>query len=262
MKQKLQSTRLWRRTLVGLLVAAFTLAAYAGITRLGSRIVDVVVDIQPTPTGSFLIESSDIEKRLDAGVHGALIGQSIDKLELSELEDFVREDPFVDDANIYTGFDGVLNVRITQREPILRIHHRTGSDYYLGPNGDILPLSKHDNVRVPVLTGDVPSFKEAIADSLTLEVFVLAKALYDDELFSALIEQIDFRRGEYILVPKLGSSDISLGDLTYLDKKLYKYKAYIQGVVPEMGWDAYKNIDLRYGDQVIGTADSKRRTRA
>jgi cell division protein FtsQ len=262
MKQTLQPARLWSRILVGFLVASFTLAAYAGITRLGSRIVDVVVDIQPTPTGSFLIEGSDIKKRLDAGVNGALIGQPIDKLELSELEDFVREDPFVAEANIYTGFDGILNVRIIQREPILRIHHRTGNDYYLGPNGEILPLSKHDNVRVPVMTGDVPSFKEAIADTATLEVFVLAKALQEDELFSALIEQIDYRRGEYVLVPKLGTSDVTLGDLSDLENKLYKYKAYMQGVVPEMGWDAYNNIDLRYGDQVIGTANAKRRTRA
>ncbi|MFK8055704.1 MAG: cell division protein FtsQ/DivIB [Saprospiraceae bacterium] len=262
MKQSLQSTRLWRSFFVGALVAAFTFAGYAGFTRLGNRVVDVVVDIQPTPTGNFLIEGSDIQKRLDAGPHGALIGQSIDKLELSRLEEFLLEDPFVANADIYTGFDGKLNVSIIQCQPILRVHHRTGNDYYLGPNGEVLPLSKHDFARVPVLTGDVPSFKEAISDSLTLEVFVLAKAIDEDVLLSALIEQIDFRRGEYVLVPKMGSADITLGGLDELDDKLHKLKAYIQGVLPEKGWDAYENVDLRYDNQVIGTANEKRSNRA
>ena len=262
MKQTLQSTRLWRRAFVGLLVAAFTFAAYAGFTRMGNRIVEVVVEIQPTPNGQFLIEGSDIQKRLDAGPDGVLVGQSIDKLELSSLEDFLREDPFVADADIYTGFDGKLNVSVIQCQPILRIHHRTGNDYYLGPNGEVLPLSKHDNVRVPVLTGDVPSFKEAIADSLRLEVFVLAKALHQDELFRVLIEQVDFRRGEYVLIPKLGSAEITLGNLEDLENKLRKFKAYIQGVLPEKGWDAYKDVDLRFEDQVIGTANKKRSKRA
>lgn len=262
MKQTLQSTRLWRRAVVGVLVAAFTFAAYAGFTRLGNRVVDVVVDIQPTPTGSFLIEGSDIQKRLDAGPQGALIGQSIDKLELSALETFLREDPFVTDADIYTGFDGKINVSVIQCQPILRVHHRTGNDYYLGPKGEVLPLSKHDFARVPVLTGDVPSFKEAIADSLALEVFVLAKAIHEDALFAALIEQIDYRRGEYILVPKFGAADITIGSLEDLDHKLYKLKAYMHGVLPEKGWEAYENIDLRYKKQVIATANEKRPSRA
>jgi len=248
--------------MVGALVASFAFAGYAGFTRLSNRVVDVVVEIQPTPTGNFLIEGSDIQKRLDAGPHGALIGQSIDKLKLALLEQFLLEDPFVADADIYTGFDGKLNVRITQCQPILRVHHRTGNDYYLGPHGEVLPLSKHDFARVPVLTGDVPSFKEAIADSFALEVFVLAKAINEDELFSALIEQIDYRRGDYILVPKLGAADITLGSLDDLDKKLHKLKAYIQGVIPSKGWDAYENVDLRYHKQVIGTANGKRSSRA
>ena len=247
-----------RRMFIGFLVAAFTFAAYAGFTRLGNRVVDVVVDIQPTPTGNFLIEGSDVIKRLDAGPQGVLIGQSIDKLELSALENFLRRDPFVADADIYTAFDGKINVFVTQCQPILRVHHRTGQDYYLGPNGEVLPLSKHDFARVPVLTGDVPSFKEAIADSLTLEAFVLAKAIYEDKLLSALIEQIDFRRGEYYLVPKMGAADITIGNLNNLDKKLKKLNAYIQGVLPEKGWEAYENIDLRYSKQVIGTANGKR----
>jgi len=181
---------------------------------------------------------------------------------LSALEDFLREDPFVEDADIYTGFDGKLNVTVVQCQPILRIHHRTGNDYYLGPKGEVLPLSKHDNARVPVLTGDVPSFKEAISDSFALEVFELASSLHEDELFKVLVEQIDYRRGEYVLVPKLGAAEITLGNLRNLEDKLHKFKAYIQGVLPEKGWDAYEDIDLRFEDQVIGTANTKRSNRA
>lgn len=247
-----------RRLFFGFLVAAFTFAAYAGFTRLGNRVVEVVVDVQPTPTGSFLIETSDVLKRLDAGPQGALIGQSIDKLELAALEEFLRKDPYIENADLYTAFDGKINVFVTQCQPILRVHHRTGDDYYIGPNGEVLPLSKRDFARVPLLTGDVPSFEEAIGDSLGIDAFLVAKAIHEDELLSALIEQIDYRRGEYYLVPKLGAADITLGSLEDLDYKLHKFKAYIKGVLPEKGWDAYENIDLRYSNQVIGTVNGNR----
>jgi cell division protein FtsQ len=104
-----------------------------------------------------------------------------------------------------------------------------------------------------VLTGDVPSFAEAIADTLRLEVFTLAKALHNHDFLGALIEQIDLRKGEYTLVPKIGSAEVLLGDLTDLDFKLHKLDAYFRGVVPEIGWDAYSEVDLRFGKQVIGT---------
>jgi len=251
MKQPLRSARPWSYLAVALLFAGFTFAVFAALTRHAGHVTDVVVEVQPTPEGLFLIESKDIEQRLDAGPQGALLGQTIKDLALEDLERFLELDPFVADADLYTGFDGNLHVTILQNEPILRVHNRRGTDYYIGPGGDVLPLSKHDVSRVPVLTGQVANFEDAVADSTALEAFVLADALRSDDLLHGLIEQIELKEGAYTLIPKLGTAAIKVGDLDNLDNKLHRLRIFLRGALPEVGWEAYSHIDLSYAGQVV-----------
>lgn len=251
MKTTLRLAGPWRQFVLVALVAAFTLAAYAALTRHGGRVIDVVVEIQPTPDGLTFIQGVDVQRRLDSGSDGALIGQVTKDLDLEQLELFLEEDPFVSQADLYVSFDGSLHVSIVQNEPLLRVHHRTGSDYYLGPKGEILPLSKHSVARVPVLTGDVRPFKLAVRDSVAMEVYRLAVALSKDELYHPLIEQIEVRNGSYTLVPKFGTASVTLGSLDHLEEKLARFKTYLKVGAPEVGWEVYENIDLSYAKQVI-----------
>lgn len=251
MKHQLRSAGPWRYFAVALLFGAFTLAAYAALTRRASRVTDVVVAIQPTSDGHFLIQGQDVAKRLDAGPGGALIGRPVTELAYASLESLLLLDPFVAAADLYTGFDGKLHVEIEQTEPVLRVHLRRGQDYYLGPGGEVLPLSKHDVARVPVLTGRVPTFEEAAADTLAIEAYILAEAIGRDELLGPLIEQIELTGDGYVLVPKLGSATVLLGDLSDLSGKLERLGAFYRGVAPATGWDAYQRIDLRYDGQLV-----------
>jgi len=251
MKNTLRPAGLQRYFVVALLFGAFTLAAYAALTRQASRVTDVVVEIQPTADGLFLIQGQDVTKRLDSGPQGALIGQAIPQLAYEPLERLLELDPYVAGAELYTGFDGKLHVTIEQNEPVLRVHHRGGPDYYVGPTGDVLPLSKHDVARVMVLTGNVRPFKEAVGDTVAIEAYRLARIIEQDELLRPLIEQIDLRGGEYTLIPKLGSAEFRLGKLDRLPAKIDRLKIFLQGVTPEVGWEMYQSIDLRYDGQVV-----------
>lgn len=247
----LQPQRLWRYLVVAALLAAFGTIAWSALTAGGEYVRDVVVEIRPTPDGLFLIEAGDVRDRLDAGPHGVLAGQPVGSIAFERLEAFLREDPFVADAELYTGYDGVLRVVVEQKQPVMRVHDRRGADYYVGPGGEILPLSKHDVARVPVLTGEVTPFAEAAADSFALDAFALARAIADDALLAPLIEQVDRRGGEYVLVPKLGTAHFTVGRLEDLDDKLYRLRAFLLGALPEVGWEHYESLDLRYDGQVV-----------
>ena len=247
----LRPRRPWRYLVVAALVAAFGIVAFNALTSGRAYVTDVVVEVRPTPEGLFLIEANDVRDRLDAGPQGVLAGQPVGALAFDRLEGFLREDPFVADAQLYTGYDGVLRVVVEQKQPVMRVHDRRGADYYVGPAGEVLPLSKHDVARVPVLTGQVRPFAEAAADSFALEAYALARALADDALLAPLIEQVDCRGGNYVLVPKLGTADFQLGALADLDEKLFRLRAFLLGALPEVGWDYYETLDLRYGGQVV-----------
>ncbi len=246
MKNTTRSPRPGRYIIVSLLVVAFALASYSAVAGFGGRLTQVRIEIAPTAEGLFLIQDKDIERRLDDGPFGVLTGQSVKAVDVEALEAYLSADPFVRQAQVYVRFDGTLHINVEQHEPILRVHDRRGSDYYVSPEGAVLPLSKHAVARVPVLTGDVTPLQKALRDTLPIEAYALAKAIADDELFGALIEQIEVRKGEYTLVPKLGTTEFLLGRPTDIDDKLRRLRAFINGVYPESGWDHYERVDLRY----------------
>ncbi len=246
MKNTIWPQRSGRYLVVSLLVVAFAFAGYAAFAGFGGRLTEVVIEIDPTAEGLFLIQNHDIERRLDDSPFGVLAGQSLKRVDVEALEAYLTADPFVRRAQVYVRFDGTLHVDIEQHEPILRVHDRRGADYYVSPEGAIVPLSKHAVARVPVLTGEVPSLERAVRDTMPIAAYPLAKRISEDELLRALVEQIEVKDGEYTLVPKLGSAEFLLGKPVDLDAKLHRLEAFIKGVYPESGWDHYERVDLRY----------------
>lgn len=251
---KLRSARPGRATLVATLAAVFALAAYTFSGTRAARLTRLAIEIAPTTEGLFLIRTKDLERRLDDGPYGALTGTPIGELDVRAVEAYLEADPFVAAAEVYLGHDGTAHVTVRQHDPILRVHDRGGADYYLAPDGTVLPLSKHAVARVPVLTGAVPGFEAAARDSTPIPAHALAVAVAADPLLRALTEQIDVSpAGEYTLVPKLGTGRFVLGDLRGLDDKLRRLRAFVDGVYPEKGWDYYRRVDLRYDGLAFGT---------
>lgn len=251
-----RSARPRRATLVSLAAVALAIVAYALAGSSTARLQRVAIEVAPTGDGLFLIQTKDLERRLDEGPFGPLTGADVDVVDVEALEDYLAEDPFVASAEVYVRYDGTVHVAIAQYEPILRVHDRGGPDYYVSPDGTVLPLSKHAVARVPVLTGEVRPFKDAARDSLPIPAHALALALAGDELLGPLVEQVDLRGGEYTLIPKLGSGRYVLGPLDDLEGKLHDLRAFVLGVYPDKGWDYYGRVDLRFEDLVFGTQPS------
>jgi cell division protein FtsQ len=82
-----------------------------------------------------------------------LEGTELGRLEVERMERVLEEDPFVLDAEAYIDQQNVLHVRITQREPLLRVLDNNGGNYYLDKNGVKMPPSKNFAARVLVATG-------------------------------------------------------------------------------------------------------------
>ncbi|MCD8495579.1 MAG: hypothetical protein LRY45_02460 [Bacteroides graminisolvens] len=54
---------------------------------------------------------------------------------MERIERVLEEDPFVVDADAYVDSRSRVNVKISQREPMLRIIDNNGLNYYLDADG-------------------------------------------------------------------------------------------------------------------------------
>jgi cell division protein FtsQ len=134
--------------------------------------------------------------------------------------------------------------------------------------GKIMPLSNKYTAHVVVASGNInlnytkllAAQKAKIGDksvdnsnALLLDLYELASYIYHDEFWNAQIEQIYVNRGEFELIPRVGTHVIKLGSIENYTTKFRNLKAlYLQGL-PRAGWNNYSTINLKYNNQVICT---------
>jgi cell division protein FtsQ len=157
----------------------------------------------------------------------------------------------------YVDMDGVVNVEIRQRQPILRIMNRFEQDFYVDQYGLKIPLSANFTAPVLVATGNIDEVfvnrVDTLHTAMAKALFTTADFIRKDSLWDAQIEQINVNANREIeLIPRVGNQRILIGNADSLDKKFKNLLIFYQKAIPKVGWGAYKVINIKYANQVIG----------
>ncbi|MFZ1360247.1 MAG: hypothetical protein WAS28_17240, partial [Saprospiraceae bacterium] len=106
-----------------------------------------------------------------------------------------------------------------------------------------------------VLTGALPAFKNEMTKdkkNVYYKAFEVIKAIYKDPFMSAMTEQLLVDENKDIsIIPKLGNHKIILGDATDLENKFKKLAIFYKEGMPPEGWSLYKEINLKFKNQVV-----------
>jgi cell division protein FtsQ len=174
--------------------------------------------------------------------------------DLKNLEKRIEANKFVDDADVYRGLDGNIHVKVKQNRPIARII-RSDQDVYIDTEGRTLPLSDRYTARV------IPVTKSALIKSLDNEFFQdstgkhylsLLKFIEDDQFWKAQIAQMHIDgKGKVSFLPQVGEHTIEFGKPVEVEAKFRKLMIFYKEVLPVMGWDKYKRVNVEYEDQII-----------
>ena len=166
-------------------------------------------------------------------------------IDLYKLEEQVLENPYVEKVSLFITIDGKLNTFIKQREPIARILSGNSS-YYVDSQGVKVPISENFSARVPVISG-------ISNENEVSKLMVLLNKLGNDDFLSKEIIGIEFKdQNEYIFTVRSGNYRINFGDLTDIEKKTKKLKAFYSKVFLDSTIHKYKTINIKYHNQVVG----------
>ncbi|AEU09405.1 cell division protein FtsQ/DivIB [Blattabacterium sp. (Cryptocercus punctulatus) str. Cpu] len=152
--------------------------------------------------------------------------------------------PFIKKSEVFLSADGTLNIKIWQKEPILRIKNGN-KEYYLTKELENLGLSSFYSSKVILAKGSFSKEeKKYLSD--------LVKTINSDELLKNQIISIKKTVSNlFILIPKIGNHHIILGNLKDFKSKLNKLKAFYKQYLNKIDINQYKSIDLQYKDQVV-----------
>jgi len=212
-------------------------------------------DVQIEITGAtehVFVDEKDVKEILKE--KGSFTGVAMTSVNLRNIEEALEKDPWIKNAELFFDNKQVLQVSITEREPIARIFTVTGNSFYLDSSGKVLPLSEKLSARVPVFTGFPFGKKLSKPDSLLLkDVISLSNYIYADSFWNAQIAQIDINGNEFDMVPVIGNHIIRFGDINDKEKKFKKLFSFYKNVSTRVGFDKYETINLMYEGQIVAT---------
>jgi len=216
------------------------------------------------PGNQYFIDRDEIDNILGLK-SDELIGKRMETINIHELESRLKANPFIEFAKVYADMDGIINVEVSQRQPVLRIMNQFDKDFYVDQHGLKIPLSTNFTARVLVANGFIDEPFNGEVDTLrnpvALAVFKAAGYIRKDSLWQAQIAQIYVNKDHEIeLVPRVGNNRILLGDADSLDSKFHNLLIFYKKALPRVGWDAYKVINVKYANQVIGVRNENIKT--
>jgi|SRR5690554_3361319 len=168
-------------------------------------------------------------------------------LVLKDMEERLRENPMIRQAEVFVTLDGILGAKVEQRDPIGRVSsQKMGSDYYLDADGKKMPLSEVYSARVPIVTG----ISEKDYDQITQ---LLLKIREDAFMHQHVIGLNKTNRGEIELELRKSNLKVLFGKPTQIEKKFQNFKAFYKKAKQDSTLFGYDKVNLKFESQVIAT---------
>ncbi|MGB1248888.1 MAG: cell division protein FtsQ/DivIB [Chitinophagales bacterium] len=215
---------------------------------------DIKVDIDSDESDLYFLEESDILKLLTDNGQEIVINQPMAKIDLSAIENRLKQNEFISNAEVYTNFEGLMMVDVEQKKPMYRVINNSGVSYYISESGTKMPLSTKFTPRLLVATGNIPVVDDINEDVINQDLTLLVDFIYADAFWDAMIGQIYVENGgEFVLIPKIEGHTIQLGTIDDVEEKFKKLKLFYEQAIQYTAWEKYKTINLKYEGQIVCT---------
>jgi cell division protein FtsQ len=216
---------------------------------------DIQVNISASGDNQFLT-MNDVRKMIGLDYGKDLIGEKMENIELIQVENSLRNSPFIREAEVYKSMRGVLFVDVEIREPIARMMNNDGSSLYLDSEGVRFPTTPNHTANVVLVRGN---FNESVNDpereecgSIVDIALPVLRFISGDPFWNAMISEVVIsEKGEIELIPQMGDIAMELGTPARLEEKFSHLRLFYDQVVKKIGWDKYKSVSVKYRGQVI-----------
>lgn len=240
--------------ITALLAVVFFLIAFSERKQGTVSVKDIVIKIENIEGNQF-IDESDIVDLMELDEEN-LKGASLDKLNLKQIENRIKKNRFVEDAQLYADLKGNLIVKATLRRPVARLVRNDGPDGYIAEDGTVMPVSDKFTTRVVLISGSyirgLLSIENLNKLDETKNLMTMLDIIREDDFWRAQIAQLDIdSKGNISIMPQIGGQVIEFGKADNIETKFKKMKIFYKEILPQRGWNTYKRVNLEYEGQII-----------
>jgi cell division protein FtsQ len=234
------------------LAGVVALLSFINVKKQTVKCTDIKILI---PGADNFIEREEIDAILKED-QGVLLGRNIENINIHKIEKKLQSNPYIGFAKVYVEMDGVLHIEVKQRQPILRILNENGQDFYIDNDGLKMPVSSNFTANVLVATGHITevfgSRVDTLHTQLARDLYKTAQFIKKDTLWDSQIEQVVVdQKNDIELIPRVGNQRIILGNADSLEKKMKNLLLFYKKAMPQVGWDTYRTINIKYTNQIV-----------
>lgn len=216
------------------------------------RGIEVVIDYSK---GARFVDENGIKKLIIGKLPNNSVSVPINLVNLQSIEDYLETNPHIATAELYFDYNGKLWAEISQQTPLLRVVNNQNTSYYIGLEGKKMPVSTHFTARVPIATGNITDNNQTYGelDAPTVkQLYDLCVYMKDNPFLNSLVEQIYVNADhDMVLIPKIGKHRIVIGNTDQLDEKFHKLRVFYAQAMPQVGWNTYEVINLKFANQIV-----------
>lgn len=245
------------KPLVGIIfmsLALFVTIGFSSKRQNKKHINDVVVKIV-NQENNYFIDNLDILDLINAENTDYVLGLRVEQLNLKELEKRVKKHPFVREVEVFKDLKGNLLVNVVQTRPIARVYDPNGPDYYIGEQGQILPVTAKHTARVPLIELEDKKIlkSENLIDSEDgQKLFEMMTYIDQNKFWNAQVAHLFIDKDfEASLLTQVSKQVVEFGEMTDLEKKFRKLKVFYQTILPGEGWNSYDSVSIKYTKQIV-----------
>lgn len=214
---------------------------------------NIKIKIEDTE-GNYFLDDKALKELLTVRGQHPVIGEKLIHIELKTLEKRLKLNKFVKNVQVSKNLKGTLSISVKQHRPIARFL-RADTSFYLGSEGDALPLSNRYTARVALVSGEgIKKYynNDSIRNENESSLYDVLKYIYEDDFLRAQVAGIEVdKNGELVLQPQVTGQLIYFGTCEQHVNKFKKLRVFYDKILPEKGWNGYKSVNLKYKDQII-----------
>jgi cell division protein FtsQ len=184
-----------------------------------------------------------------------ILGEPYHKINLQALENKLKRNPFIKNAELFIRPDRALQVNVELKEVAARVYEDNGKSYYIDFQGKKIPLSPNYTARTIIIRGNFneDSKKRFIQNEHLRNSLPFLKFISQHPEFSLILSELKIsEEGNIELYPELGNFVIDFGSLENYQQKLQNLWLFYKNVLPKVGWNYYDRIVLKYNNQILG----------
>lgn len=238
---------------IGLVILA-GLIAFSEVSREELHINNIIIRIDNLEENHYLDEEAVVSLM---GLNSEnLRGATLNRIGMRDIENRIRADRYVKEAQLFADLKGNLVVQAVLRRPIARIIRTDGSHAYVAEDGTIMPVSRKYTSRVLLIGGRYASTlinQENLYNSEEgTAIMDLIYTIRNDKFWNAQLTQINIDMNGYAKIyPQVGGQLIELGRIEQIEDKLKRLRIFYKEILPRKGWNTYKRVNLEYENQII-----------